>query len=611
MTQQKQNQEKPPEKKKRKTKLERLNDLPPFPLSFKILGKDDEHRFWFLPKNDPTPLGITKDQFNISTFGVLDSNIEFWQMYSQHLVVDSTEIEKIIIMFDLIARAEKKIFDIQALRGPGFWEDKGRTVYNDGRNIWLDSEKMNITDFKTEHIYIKNPSKRPDIINCDEATPEDGKKLMELFIMQNFDSTLSALALLGWTAIAPFSSLLYWRPHAWINADPGVGKTYLLFDIIGKILSTDSEGSCSGFAYASESGTTAAALRRKLGRMGFCAIIDELENNKTQRENVEKILELVHKSSSSKNGVSELVGKGGRVETYIVRQAFLLGSINSPNLQKAKNDRIIFIEMVGDHASKKEKISKTKKLMDTGFLKNNPQRFVARMYKRWKQFEQNLENITHAMMMNEELEQREIDLYAPCFAGVATLISDEVFSNEEEMNYFLKLMMIKKKSQIVVSDHHMFFDILFQSKVEMVSDGYRENVTIGSLMTLSNDVRDYQSHVIKALESIGIRIDGRINQSPLGKRIGVGSLYIHTKSKFISKQLMDEEIFNGGYSKLMKRHEAFELNKDGKKQHKQNIDGVTRDCLKFSLSKLTETYFSHVVDKSFLDNEKFAVPDPF
>lgn len=586
---------------KKLPKSKRINDIE-FPLSFKVLGKDDTHRFWFLPKNDPTPLGITKNEFNNSTFAVLDSDMSFWQDYTDILLEDnSSSIDREVIMFDLIRRAEKLNFDLQVMRGAGFWEDKGKILYNDGKALWVGTTKYSYTEFETEHVYVKNSSKRPSIFDCEESTVEDGKTLMDLFMCQKLDTNLNTILLMGWTAIAPFSSLLNWRPHIWITADPGVGKTFMLFDIIGKIFCTDSEGSCNGFAYASESGSTAAALKRQLGRIGFCAIIDELESNKTQKENIEKILELAHKSASSKNGITDLVGQNGKIESYIVRQAFLMGSINTTSLQKAKRDRIIFMELNGDEQIRKEKIRQTNTILKTKFLDNNPQRFIRRMYNRLDQFFSNLEIIRIKMMEIGEINQREIDMYAPCFAGVSVLLSDEVMG-ENDADHFISSILNKKKNEETETDHDNFFDILFQSTIELQNDIRREKTTVGTIMTLTAHQEMYNKEVVDALANIGIKIDGTIKQVG-DKKIGVGFLWISTNSIFIKKQLENEEIFSGGYAKLMRRHKCFCKEKNNN-SYKTYMGGVTKNCLKFSLKSLTENYFNGVIEKDFLDQIK-------
>jgi hypothetical protein len=609
-----------PEKRKKqnnKRSDEAIINESEYPRKFKILGKDEEHRYWFLPAGDAMPFGIMPSGFNISSYLVLDPNLQYWLDFTNFIVKkddqgETKRIERDHIMSYLMKRCEKKSFDLAALRGPGFWIDDGKKVYNNGSELYVDKKKYTYKEFKTEHVYIRHSSKRPNIINGDlkESTDAEGQLLLDLIKLQNIDNELNELMLFGWAMIAPFGSLLDWRPHIWITTAPGQGKTFLLFDIIGKLLCSDNDN--IGFAYCSEGATTAAGMKRKIGKMGMCAILDEFEMNKSKKDNIENIIDQVHSAASAKNGKYELTGKNGKVETYMIRQPFLLGSVNTPQLQTAKSDRISIIELSHKESRNKEKVKNTKEILKTGLIEDNPGKFTKRINDNWPLFLENSAKVKDALFETDELTPREIDRYISLLAAAYTALQKNIIS-DEEINRITKMIIKNKKGIIKRKDEDVFFELLLQKSIDVLKSGKNVKSTIGNLLTVSETVINvnnnnfneaYPAYIHDALGMVGIKIAGYINNNN-GDINSEGYLFIHTNSADIKKIMSDEEIFAGGYSSIMKRHEAYIVPE--KKQHKIHIGGTTKDCLKFDLNKIVDLYFSG--DNEFLNEVEDIEPE--
>jgi putative DNA primase/helicase len=224
------------------------------------------------------------------------------------------------------------IFDLESLRGRGAWWDQGRSVLHLGDRLVVDGISQPVMDdFASQFHYQRGAV----IHGPGKAVPlSDEEALLVLAIADRFhwDVPASAMVLAGWVALAPLSGVLSWRPHIWLTAAAGSGKSAILERFVGVLL--------GDLALPVVGNTTEAFIRQALRSDALPVVIDEAESNdKLDQQRIQQILALARYASSETRAS---IGKGsvaGEVQRFRVRSMFLLSSISTALRQGADRRR--------------------------------------------------------------------------------------------------------------------------------------------------------------------------------------------------------------------------------------------------------------------------------
>jgi putative DNA primase/helicase len=142
----------------------------------------------------------------------------------------------------------------------------------------------------------------------------------------------SGLLLAGWVALAPICGALQWRPHAWLTASAGSGKSAILDRFIGPLI--------EALALFPEGNTTESFIRQELRADAVPVVFDEAESNEqADRKRIQDILALARVASSSGRGVIGKGGADGTPQQFVIRSMFLLCSISTALKQGADQSR--------------------------------------------------------------------------------------------------------------------------------------------------------------------------------------------------------------------------------------------------------------------------------
>ena len=226
------------------------------------------------------------------------------------------------------------IFDLESLRGRGAWWDQGRSVLHLGDRLVVDGISQPVMDdFASQFHYQRGAV----IHGPGKAVPlSDEEALLVLAIADRFhwDVPASAMLLAGWVALAPLSGVLSWRPHIWLTAAAGSGKSAILERFVGVLL--------GDLALPVVGNTTEAFIRQALRSDALPVVIDEAESNeKVDQQRIQQILALARYASSETRAS---IGKGsvaGEVQRFRVRSMFLLSSISTALKQGADRRRFV------------------------------------------------------------------------------------------------------------------------------------------------------------------------------------------------------------------------------------------------------------------------------
>jgi putative DNA primase/helicase len=231
-----------------------------------------------------------------------------------------------------VAQAAAGIFSVDRIRGRGAWWDAGRSVLHLGDRLLIDGATQPITKAASSRFHYQ----RLASIDLPEAlaplTDELGMEIIDIASRFHWEVPASGLLMAGWIALAPICGALQWRPHVWLSASAGSGKSAILDRFIGPLLES--------MALFPEGNTTEAYIRQQLRADAIPVVFDEAESNeKADRQRIQNILSLARVASSSGRGVIGKGGADGTAQSYTIRSMFLLCSISTALKQGADQSR--------------------------------------------------------------------------------------------------------------------------------------------------------------------------------------------------------------------------------------------------------------------------------
>ena len=234
---------------------------------------------------------------------------------------------------DLFSRqAEVGMFDPDHLRGRGVWWDQGRCVLHLGDRLFVDGREQAVTaPAGSRYHYQRGPA----LEGPAAGNPlSDEEALTVLTIADRFwwDVPASAFLLAGWVTLAPICGALNWRPHLWLSASAGSGKSQIIERFIGVLL--------ADMARVFVGSVTEAGIRQSLRSDALPVLIDEAESNeKADQQRIQGILSLARVASSESRAAIVKGSASGEVSRYAVRSMFLLSSIATGLKQGADRRR--------------------------------------------------------------------------------------------------------------------------------------------------------------------------------------------------------------------------------------------------------------------------------
>lgn len=214
----------------------------------------------------------------------------------------------------------KGMFSRELERGAGAWFDEGRTVLHLGKYLLVDNKKINTHEIESHFFYPRR--QELDIFTGEScATTEQSRNISSIFNDLRFENPFNAMLLSGWCALAPICGALKWRPHVWLTAQRGAGKSWIQDRIIAPLLGRA--------ALIVQGSTTEAGIRQRLKQDARPIIFDEAESDDVDsQKRIKMVIELARLSSSE--SASEIIkgNPNGEEMAFKIRSMFLLGSIN-------------------------------------------------------------------------------------------------------------------------------------------------------------------------------------------------------------------------------------------------------------------------------------------
>lgn len=218
------------------------------------------------------------------------------------------------------------------IRGRGAWWDEHRPVLHLGDRLLVEGKQHPITTPPASRYHYQRLAAIDLPTGLQPLTDQEGAELVDLACRFHWEVPASGLLLAGWAALAPICGALSWRPHVWLTASAGSGKSALLDRFLGTLL--------QALALWPEGSTSEASIRQELRADALPVIMDEAESNEqADKKRIQDILALARVASSSGRGFVGRGGADGQAQRFTVRSMFFLCSISTALKQGADSSR--------------------------------------------------------------------------------------------------------------------------------------------------------------------------------------------------------------------------------------------------------------------------------
>jgi putative DNA primase/helicase len=230
-------------------------------------------------------------------------------------------------------QAAAGVYSPDRIRGRGAWWDGGRSVLHLGDQLIVDGASRTVCDGITGSSYVYQRLSRlqgpSGVQPLDDAAAFQVLDLAERFL---WEVPASGMLLAGWVTLAPICGALDWRPHAWLTAGSGSGKSEVLGRYVTPLLGD------MGLIVAGN--TTEPGIRQALRADALPVVFDEAESNeRNDQQRMQAVLGLARVASSESRAHTLKGSPEGDTQRYTIRSMFLMSSIATALKQGADKSR--------------------------------------------------------------------------------------------------------------------------------------------------------------------------------------------------------------------------------------------------------------------------------
>jgi putative DNA primase/helicase len=450
------------------------------------------------------------------------------------------------VVSDLIqAQHVVGIYDPYRVRGPGVWLDDGRPVVHLGDRIIVDGEVRDVRQGPDGSNFIYD--KRKTLEGPGDAKPltdEEGWELLNLAESFNWEQRSAGMLLAGWLFIAAICGVLDWRPHIWLTAAAGSGKTTILRMLLIQML--------GNFVVVPVGASTEAGIRQRLASAARPVVFDEAESNEEQDKNrVQRIIELARVSSSRGDGEVLKGTVAGTGMNFAVRSMFLFCSIATALKGNADKERftVLTLRRAADLFDTPEAAQANWRGIQSELQRiatpERGRRMLARSFELAAVAREAAQVFADACALRLGT-QRMGDQYGAMCAGAWCLVNRHVPTREEVeawlKNYPLTSFTEDSRSE---TDENTLLETLAQSqeRVEVVGSGSQTRTVLDMVELAVGPSTSPLEPVtpelaIKALGRLGmkVKVDG-LNR-PDGELCTAPVLLLATSSKAITRRIL-------------------------------------------------------------------------
>lgn len=407
---------------------------------------------------------------------------------------------------DLMRLCENKgIFSAERQRGRGAWYDNGSSVLHLGTRLVVDGKPKAIADHDSWYIYTRQQAMEIGM-QSEPAGEEEAKEVGNIFAQLNWEKPIHAHMAAGWTVLAPICGALPWRPHVWLTAPRGAGKSWVQDHIIGPLL--------GAAALRVQGSTTEAGIRQAIKQDARPIVFDEAESeDHNSQRRMQTIIELARQASSETSAEIFKGTTAGDGMAFRMRSMFLLGSVNVSLSQAADESRftVVTLEPPKGRDDELERFQQFSQYVDRTLSDSFCASIRARAYTLMPVIRENAHTLSRAVAECVD-SQRIGDQVGTLLAGSWALLSSETLTLERAREWVSGMDFADAKESEEVSDEQNLLSTIMQSQVRaenadgrVVTRSLAELVQIASARTHSNELD--ADHANRSAARHGVCVD--------------------------------------------------------------------------------------------------------
>ena len=475
---------------------------------FTCLGFDGD-AYYYQPHSTGQIMRLTRSA-HTSTNLVALAPLEYWEQISpgNRGGVDWTKAAATLFAIS----ADRGVYNPDRIRGRGAWWDNKRTVLHLGDRLIVDGiSRPVLRPFDSSYLYqrmseLEGPGKAKPLTDAEALV------LCELAERFHWEVPASGLLLAGWVTLAPICGSLPWRPHVWLTAAAGSGKSAILDRYVAPLLAD------MGLVVAGN--TTEAGLRQTLRSDALPIVFDEAESNeRSDQVRMQNILALARVASSESHATMLKGSPGGDVTRFNIRSMFLMSSIATALKQGADRSRFAQLTLRSPtELPKDERLTHWENLdrdLDKHITSDSALRLIARTVSMVPTIRQSIRVFTRVAAEHFD-SQRLGDQYGTLLAGAWSLMSSQAPTPDQARELIQQNDWEPYSQTTEVPDESRCIQRILQHQVRVETDEKTHTRTLGELVEIAaHQASDIDVTARKAQDTLGrhgLRVDQEAGQ---------------------------------------------------------------------------------------------------
>lgn len=315
------------------------------------------------------------------------------------------------------------IFRPSIIRGRGAWVENGKPVIHLGNRLLIEGKMVPLAEHQSRHVYTRRFECH--LSSLDPLPSSEAQKVLDVVKKLKWKRKIDGTLFAGFMAVAPISGMLRWRPHVWLTASAGAGKSWTVANIVVPLLG--GERRCLHV----QGSTTEAFIRQSLDGDAWPVVFDEAEaKGQRARDRFQNILELVRAASTDNSGA---IGKGsaaGRAEERVIRSSFLLSAIYVNLSESADRSRITQVSLDKAEGQSREEWAALRSAA-SAFTQEFADRLFMRTIAMFGVLKESIDIFARAIVDTKHGDQRFADQNGTLLAGAWILMKDMAPTKEQ------------------------------------------------------------------------------------------------------------------------------------------------------------------------------------
>jgi len=447
-------------------------------------------------------------------------------------------------------KAASSLFSLAAINGPynpdrirgrGAWWDDKRTVLHLGDRLIVDGTSQPVLK-PIDSLYLYQRLKSlhgPD--NAKPLIDEDAAVILLIAQRFHWEVPASGLLLAGWVALAPICGALPWRPHIWLTASAGSGKSAILDRYVAPLLAD------MGLIVAGN--TTEAGLRQELRCDALPVVFDEAESNeKSDQIRMQNILALARVASSESQATMLKGSPTGDVTRFNIRSMFMMSSIATALKQGADRSRFAQLTLRNPtELAKEERLKHWQDLdkdLDHWITSETGKRLIARTVSLIPVIRQSVRVFTRIAAEHFD-SQRLGDQYGTLLAGAWSLMHSTVPTDDQARQLIASNQWEPYTQATETPDEKRCINRILQHQLRVETDEKTCNRTVGELVEIAmhhaTDIDVAPAAARNTLERHGLKVDAE-----------AGTLFVSNTAEAIATMLRETQ-WSHSWSTILSR----------------------------------------------------------